>query len=655
MAEPQGNARPRLIGRYELYGEIAHGGMATVHVGRIISDAGFSRTVAIKRLHPYCAKDPAFAAMFIDEARLASRIHHPNVVSTLDVVATEEELFVVMDFVQGESLSHLIRVANARGTLIPVEFVCTIVAGMLDGLHAAHEAVNELDEPLGIVHRDVSPQNVLVGIDGIPRLIDFGVAKASGRLSTTREGQLKGKLSYMPPEQFEGEPADRRGDVYSAAVVLWEALVGKRLFDGKTEAETLRRIMAGPTERPSDSAAGVPMSLDDVVMRGLSRDPSERFATAREMALAIESSATLAPTRKVGEWVRAMAADSLAQRAKRIVEIESQASSGVNVASLTEGIALAPRPGERTPSPPARSDRPFGSHQDASLKGGRASASSQHGPTLKIVPRVGTVPPKAPSHLPDVEASPRRIARPSSPDVREATTATPEPLDRPTPVDPVPRISVPTPLVPMVPASVPAMTVPLAPSSASALPATSPSAAAPSAGSSAAPSSIETTWSEKWDGTAWEIVRRPVSPVIVAVVALLAVLLAALLVSQRQLFGVEGSIGLGVGLFTACGALLLMVRSTRFRLDKKELLIEHRPSGRSTSIETQHINRFIVIEEGPRKQSDVFSVHLLPFNGDVKRIEVDFDSDAEARWVMQRLNEMLAQVRGSSPPIGRPS
>jgi eukaryotic-like serine/threonine-protein kinase len=616
MAEPQGNARPRLIGRYELYGEIAHGGMATVHVGRIISDAGFSRTVAIKRLHPYCAKDPAFAAMFIDEARLASRIHHPNVVSTLDVVSTEEELFVVMDFVQGESLSHLIRMANARGSLIPVELVCTIVAGMLDGLHAAHEAVNELDEPLGIVHRDVSPQNVLVGIDGIPRLIDFGVAKASGRLSTTREGQLKGKLSYMPPEQFEGEPADRRGDLYSSAVVLWEALVGKRLFDGKTEAETLRRIMAGPTEAPSAHSSGVPRALDDVVMRGLARDSGERFATAREMALAIESAATLAPTRKVGEFVRAMAADSLAQRAKRIVEIESQASSGVNVAP-----------------PPARSDR---------VLPPSSRASSQHGPTLKIVPRAGVLTPKAPSHLPNPELR-QPTARASRPDVREAAPEPPEAPDRLTPADPVPRVSAPTPLQSIAPVPLPATA---APSSAPMLPASTAPAEAPS--------NVETIWTEKWDGTGWEAVRRPVSLVLVALVAVLALLLTGLLISQRELFGVEGSVALGVGLFIACAALWRMVRSTRFRLDPKQLSIEHRPSGRSTSIETQFIDRFIVIEEGPRKESDVFFVHLLPFRGDAKRLDVDFDSDAEARRVTQRLNEVLAQVRGAAPPIGPP-
>src|SRR5579862_4349176 len=156
--------------------------MATVHLGRIMSDVGFSRTVAIKRLHAAFAKDPMFSAMFIDEARLAARIQHPNVVSTLDVVDTEGELFVVMDYVQGEALSHLIRGTVAKGGFIPVEIVSSIAVGMLDGLHAAHEAKDERGEPLGIVHRDVSPQNVLVGIDGVARVIDFGVAKATGRL-----------------------------------------------------------------------------------------------------------------------------------------------------------------------------------------------------------------------------------------------------------------------------------------------------------------------------------------------------------------------------------------------------------------------------------------------------------------------------------------
>src|SRR5450432_1251573 len=211
-------APPITVGRYAIHAELASGGMASVHFGRLLGPVGFSRTVAIKRLHPQFAKDPEFVSMFLDEARLAARIRHPNVVPTLDVVATQGELFLVMDYVQGESLSRLIRGMRERGQRIPLRMVAGIMCGALHGLHAAHEAKNERGEPLHIVHRDISPQNVLVGTDGVARVLDFGVAKAAGRVQTTREGQLKGKLAYMAPEQISGN-VTRQTDVYAAAIV----------------------------------------------------------------------------------------------------------------------------------------------------------------------------------------------------------------------------------------------------------------------------------------------------------------------------------------------------------------------------------------------------------------------------------------------------
>src|SRR5262249_20405529 len=162
---------------------------------------------------------------FLDEARLAARIHHPNVVQTLDVAVTQGELFVVLEYVNGDSLAHLLRTANANGRAVPPEIASAVVFGVLQGLHAAHEAVVEQGNPLELVHRDVSPHNVLVGVDGVARVLDFGVAKARGRSQTTREGQLKGKLAYMAPEQIGGR-VTRRTDVFAASIVLWEALAG---------------------------------------------------------------------------------------------------------------------------------------------------------------------------------------------------------------------------------------------------------------------------------------------------------------------------------------------------------------------------------------------------------------------------------------------
>jgi eukaryotic-like serine/threonine-protein kinase len=330
MAQPVDRHAPkpvRVIGRYALYDEIASGGMATVYFGRLLGPVGFSRTVAIKCLHPQYAKDPQFVSMFLDEARLAARIQHPNVVPTLDVVALQGELFLVMDYVQGESLSRLTRKTVERGGRIPTRIAVTVMISVLYGLHAAHEARSEHGDPLGIVHRDVSPQNVLVGVDGVARVLDFGVAKAAGRVQTTHEGQLKGKVAYMAPEQLLGKPVDRRTDVYAAAVVLWESIVGRRLFEGDNPGMVMNRVIEGQIESPSRLAPGLSTDLDAVVRRGLARDQSARFSTAREMAVALEQVIVLASPREVGEWVEHTAGRTLGKRAEKLAEIESYSST----------------------------------------------------------------------------------------------------------------------------------------------------------------------------------------------------------------------------------------------------------------------------------------------------------------------------------------
>jgi serine/threonine protein kinase len=329
---------PRIIGRYALYGKIASGGMATVHFGRLLGPVGFSRTVAIKKLHPHFTEDPEFVSMFLDEARLAARIRHPNVVPTLDVVATEGELFLVMDYVQGETLARLLRLVGAKREQVPLPVIAAIFSGVLHGLHAAHEAKNERGEPLGIVHRDVSPQNIIVGLDGVPRVLDFGVAKATGRLQTTREGQIKGKISYMAPEQIHGTPATRQTDLYGISVVLWEALTCKRLFQGENEAAVLQRVLAGDVLPASSHVPGLPPALDAIVARGMSRDPTKRFATAREMASALEALLPLAIPVQVGEWVEQTAGINLASQAARVAEIES-GSDPLTLATLAADAA----------------------------------------------------------------------------------------------------------------------------------------------------------------------------------------------------------------------------------------------------------------------------------------------------------------------------
>ncbi|MBL8606337.1 MAG: serine/threonine protein kinase, partial [Myxococcales bacterium] len=262
---------------YELGFRLGSGGMAEVRYGRRIAGAGFSYPVAIKQLHPHLASRPEIVSMFLDEARLAARVSHPNVVPILDLVHAHDRIYAVMPYVEGEALGRLVSGARASGKRIPARIAVAIALDLLAGLGAAHAATDEEQRSLGIVHRDVSPENVLVGTDGVARVLDFGVAKARGRLHETRDGQVKGKLAYMSPEQLAGD-ATAGTDVYAAAIVLWELLAGRRLFDGDNEMAVVTKVMAGVSEAPGVHAP-VPPAVDAVVTRALSIDPGARFAT----------------------------------------------------------------------------------------------------------------------------------------------------------------------------------------------------------------------------------------------------------------------------------------------------------------------------------------------------------------------------------------
>jgi serine/threonine protein kinase/ABC-type branched-subunit amino acid transport system ATPase component len=311
-------------GRYAVYDEIASGGMATVHLGKMIGPFGFTSTVAIKRLHAWLAKDPDFVAMFLDEARLASRVRHPNVVPVLDVYAEEGDLSLVMEYVDGESLSRLMKMTHNRAAAIPVPIAVAIVASVLHGLHAAHEARDEHGALLGLVHRDVSPQNVIVGTDGVVRVIDFGIAKAVGRSNVSREGQIKGKLSYMAPEQIQRGVVNRRTDVYGASVLLWELLTGERLFEGEAEGAILARVLDEQVPAPSTLRAWLPSQVDAITLRGLDRVQERRFETAQGMALELEKVVRPATALEIGEWVQSIAHGSLAERRQKLARLERE-------------------------------------------------------------------------------------------------------------------------------------------------------------------------------------------------------------------------------------------------------------------------------------------------------------------------------------------
>jgi len=330
-ARDASSAAPLVVGRYALFDELAAGGMATVHLGRLLGPVGFGRTVAIKRLHAHFLNDPDFLAMFMDEARIVARIRHPNVVPMVDVVQSEHGLFLVMEYVHGESLARLVRVAREAKEPVPPRIVAAVMHGVLMGLHAAHETKGADGRLLDVVHRDVSPQNIIVGADGVARVLDFGVAKAAGRSQVTRDGQIKGKIAYMAPEQIRGQ-VDRRTDVFAASVVLWEALVGRRLHEGAKDVDIVSRAVQGKFARPSDFVPELSPALDALVLRGLASNPAQRFATARELAIELERTVGLATTSDVSEWVERLAADALRARGALVDRLEL-ASAGLTPAT----------------------------------------------------------------------------------------------------------------------------------------------------------------------------------------------------------------------------------------------------------------------------------------------------------------------------------
>jgi serine/threonine protein kinase len=292
---------------------IAAGGMGIIHLAK--ARDGDGRLLALKRIHPSLEHEERFQRMLLDEGAIHARVRHPNVVASHGIARMNDRVFLVMDFVEGVSLHRLV---NECPGGLPSRVVVAIVAGALRGLHAAHE--------LGIIHRDVSPQNVLVGADGIARISDFGVAKAGGRLQITKKGEIKGKLPYMAPEQLSGAAVDRRADVFAAGIVLWEALTGLPLFHGDDERETLAMVLEGPRAPASDHARGISAALDDVIARALRAQPRDRFATALDMAEALEDAVVPADREEIGCWVKALGAPAIREHSRVRVILEERAS-----------------------------------------------------------------------------------------------------------------------------------------------------------------------------------------------------------------------------------------------------------------------------------------------------------------------------------------
>src|SRR5262245_57376812 len=274
-----------LLGDSELLVRIGRGGMATVWVARERTKNEEDRLVAVKAMLPELAEESEFVRMFLDEVRLVRSIRHPNIVQVYDVGEHDGVMWMSMEWVEGESLHTVIAEAGKRRA-IPPEMAVKIIADACAGLHAAHELRDENQKLRSVVHRDISPHNILIGTNGAVKLVDFGVAKAVGRVSeATRAGQLKGKFGYMSPEQARGKVVDRRSDVFSLGIVLFELTTSRRLFRGDSDIETLRFVISAQVPRPTSLDRSYPAELERIVLRALERDPQARYQTAAELEI----------------------------------------------------------------------------------------------------------------------------------------------------------------------------------------------------------------------------------------------------------------------------------------------------------------------------------------------------------------------------------
>ncbi|MEO8878578.1 MAG: serine/threonine-protein kinase, partial [Polyangiaceae bacterium] len=276
------------LGRYRVVDEIGIGGMASVHLGRMDGPGGFQKWVAIKRIHPHLVEDDSFVQMFLDEARVAARISHPNVATVFELGKHDDSYWIAMEYLHGEPLRELMRRTEEIASVMPPEIACRIIADAAEGLHAAHELTGKNGERLNLVHRDVTPHNLFVSYDGTTKVVDFGIAKFASRMSQTRAGTLKGKLAYMSPEQVHGEQIDRRTDIFALGVVLWELTTGQRLFRMESDLDTLAKVQECNVPRPSTLVRGYPIDLEKIVMKALSKNRGERFKTAREFSRALQ-------------------------------------------------------------------------------------------------------------------------------------------------------------------------------------------------------------------------------------------------------------------------------------------------------------------------------------------------------------------------------
>lgn len=350
-------SRGQRFGRYETLFRIAGGGMAEVYAARIVGEGGFEKVVALKRMLPTLADDERFVSMFLDEGRVAAHISSPNVVQTLDLGrADDNSLYLVMELVVGVPLGQLIRGVLKSGEYVALDVAVEIMAQAATGLHDAHEATTPLGDPLKLIHRDVSPQNILVDRAGRTRITDFGVARAMQSHSQTQAGEVKGKMAYFAPEQARGGTLTSRVDIFALGIVAWELVTGRRLFKSDNPLNILRKVLDEPIPTVHEYRQGVPEQLGACIAKALERDPDDRYESARAFAQALRSAIKPAPPSAVGDYVKLHGAEALAplenglkralsnepdDEATRVASLSASSSSGISTSAVVPTGSLS--------------------------------------------------------------------------------------------------------------------------------------------------------------------------------------------------------------------------------------------------------------------------------------------------------------------------
>ncbi len=280
---PSEAKKPIRFGKYTLIDRIAVGGMAEIFLARQAGLEGFEKTIVIKRIRPHLSKQSNFVKMFLNEAKLAAQLNHPNIVQIYDLGKIGESYFIAMEYIFGRDMRRIIPKADALGIPFPMVYALKIASSVCEGLYYAHARTDLYGNALNIVHRDVTPENIFVSFDGTVKVLDFGIAKAANQIEQTRAGEIKGKLSYMSPEQCMGKPLDMRSDIFSMGVVLYEWLTGFKLFTGDSEVAILKSITEGKIYAPSYFKADIPEGVEAILMKALEKDRERRYQTAWEM------------------------------------------------------------------------------------------------------------------------------------------------------------------------------------------------------------------------------------------------------------------------------------------------------------------------------------------------------------------------------------